>query len=82
MGSELIGGLLTVLHGEMSREKLQIALSLTDRKSFRERYLGPALAEGLIEMSIPGKPTSRLQQYRLSEKGQRYLELHDDNSAL
>ncbi len=61
--------LLEVLHGEMTREELQQALSLRDRKSFRERYLNPALADGLIEMTIPGKPSSSLQKYRLTEKG-------------
>lgn len=61
--------LLEVLHGEMTREELQQALSLRDRKSFRERYLKPALEDGLIEMAIPGKPSSSLQKYRLTEKG-------------
>ena len=44
-----------------------------DRKSFRERYLKPALDEGLIEMTIPEKPNSRLQKYRLTDKGRRWL---------
>jgi hypothetical protein len=52
--------------GAMSREELQNALALRDRKSFRERYLKPALDAGLIEMTIPDKPNSRLQQYRLT----------------
>lgn len=65
-----VGELLVTIHGEMSREMLQAALGLADRKSFRERYLKPALANGLIEMTIPDKPNSRLQQYRLTEKGQ------------
>ncbi len=64
-----VGRLLSVLRGEMSREALQQALALKDRKSFRERYLKPALAEGLIAMSIPDKPNSRLQRYRLTDQG-------------
>jgi DNA-binding HxlR family transcriptional regulator len=55
----------------MDREELQSALGLLDRKSFRERYLKPALADGLIEMTIPEKPNSPLQQYRLTEKGRQ-----------
>ena len=55
----------------MSREALQAALGLLDRKSFRERYLKPALTDGLIEMTIPGKPNSRLQKYRLTPKGKQ-----------
>ena len=60
--------LLEVLQGTMGREQLQQALGLSDRKSFRLRYLAPALALGLIEMTIPSKPNSRLQKYHLSKK--------------
>ncbi|CCO22602.1 Fic family protein [Maridesulfovibrio hydrothermalis] len=54
----------------MSRDELQTALGLKDRKSFRELYLKPALGEGLVEMTLPDKPNSRNQKYRLTEKGQ------------
>ncbi|WP_323815204.1 Fic family protein [Cellvibrio sp. NN19] len=50
----------------MSRDELQTALGLQDRKSFSERYLKPALNAGFIEMTIPEKPNSRLQKYRLT----------------
>jgi hypothetical protein len=62
------------MQDEMTREALQSALDLQDRKSFRERYLQPALAEGMIEMTIPDKPNSRLQKYRLTQKGQQWLQ--------
>ena len=65
--------LLEVLRGEMSREDLQKALNLRDRKSFREIYLKPALAEGLIEMTMPARPSSRFQKYRLAYSGRRWL---------
>jgi Fic family protein len=61
--------LLIALKTEMSRDDLQAALGLQDRKSFSERYLKPALNAGLIEMTIPEKPNSRLQKYRLTAKG-------------
>ncbi len=64
--------LLACMRGEMSREALQLALELDDRKSFRARYLQPALAAGLIEMTIPDKPSSRVQRYRLTEKGRQW----------
>jgi len=66
--------LLAVLRVDMTREEIQNALGLRDRKSFRERYLTPALADGLIEMTLPGKPNSRLQKYRLTEVGRRRLQ--------
>lgn len=58
-----------ILKREMSREEIQYALQLQDRKSFRERYLRPALNAQLIEMTLPEKPNSRLQKYRLTLKG-------------
>ncbi len=70
--------LLRVLVGEMSRKDLQMTLGLQDRKSFRERYLVPALADGLIEMTLPQKPNSRLQKYRLTNKGRRWLHRRED----
>ena len=47
------------------------ALNLRDRKSFRERFSPPALADGLIEMTQPAKPNSPGQRYRLTEFGRR-----------
>ena len=71
-----VSSLLNVLRGEMGRESLQVALGLRDRKSFRERYLKPALIAELIEMTLADKPNSRLQKYRLTAKGQRWVEQH------
>ncbi|MEX2442819.1 MAG: Fic family protein [Alkalispirochaeta sp.] len=71
-----VGELLAVVTGEMGREELQTALGLSDRKSFRERYLAPALNAGLIEMTVPDKPTSRLQKYRLTVRGHQWLAEH------
>ncbi len=66
--------LFQVLIGEMSREEILSALGLKDRKSMTERYLRPALAAGLIEMTIPDKPNSRNQKYRLTTKGKQFME--------
>jgi ATP-dependent DNA helicase RecG len=40
-------------------------LGLKDRKHFADAYLKPALAAGKIKMTLPDKPNSRLQKYRL-----------------
>ena len=47
----------------------QAALKLQSQANFRDRYLKPALEADLVERTIPGKPNSRLQKYRLTEKG-------------
>ena len=53
----------------MSRKELMERLQLKDIKNFNLLYLQPALSLGLIEMTIPDKPKSKKQQYRLTEKG-------------
>ena len=50
------------------------SLKLVGRDNFETLYLRPALEQGLIEMTVPDKPNSRLQKYRLTTKGQRWLE--------
>jgi len=45
----------------------------TDRTKFRNQVLNPLLQEGLLEMTIPDKPTSSVQKYRLTEKGQNLI---------
>ncbi|MDR1064613.1 MAG: putative DNA binding domain-containing protein [Azoarcus sp.] len=72
--TEEIERLLRALVGEMSRQQIQDALSLKHRDYFEKAYLKPALDRGLIEMTIPDKPRSRLQKYRLTETGQRLLQ--------
>ena len=73
-----VGKLLSSFQGEMGRGALQVAMGLSDRKSFRERYLKPALADGLIEMTIADRPNSRLQKYRLTDKGRQWLVQNSD----
>ncbi|HPQ38308.1 MAG TPA: putative DNA binding domain-containing protein, partial [Synergistaceae bacterium] len=63
--------LLSVLCGEMSRKELQKALGLKNDEYFRKKYLLPALEKGFLARTIPGKPKSPLQRYRLTEKGKK-----------
>ena len=55
--------------GPLGNAEIREHLGLKDRAHLRERYLDPALADGLIEPTVPDKPNSRLQQYRLTAKG-------------
>jgi predicted HTH transcriptional regulator len=60
-------------HGELAAAKLRSALGIKHRPTFRANYLRPALDAGLVEYTIPDKPRSRLQKYRLTEKGRAHL---------
>ncbi|MCW0484755.1 Fic family protein [Gaoshiqia sediminis] len=66
---ELTHRLVLVLKGEMSRPQLMEILELRNRPHFATNYLEPALKEGLIEMTLPDKSTSKNQKYRLTIKG-------------
>jgi len=46
----------------------------TDRTKFRNQALRPLLDAGFIEMTIPDKPTSSKQKYRLTEAGKKILD--------
>lgn len=53
----------------MTRKEMQKALGLKDDDHFREAYSKRALAAGLIELTIPDKPRSSRQRYRITSKG-------------
>ncbi|WP_229805334.1 Fic family protein [Saccharospirillum salsuginis] len=68
--------LISILSGEMTRQQLKEALGLKDDEHFRKAYLLPALDAGLIEMTIPDKPRSSKQKYRLTDKGRQVMARH------
>jgi DNA-binding transcriptional regulator PaaX len=57
----------------MSREELQAATGIRHREHFRKAYIEPLVTSGWIQRTIPDKPTSRLQKYRLTDKGRAWL---------
>ncbi|MFZ4985820.1 MAG: Fic family protein, partial [Blastocatellia bacterium] len=65
--------LLPLLVGEMTRQQLREAIGLRDDEHFRRAYLIPALEAGLIEMTIPEKPRSSRQKYRLTARGRQLM---------
>ena len=54
---------------EYSAHDLRDLVGLRHRPTFRQNYLHPALKRGVIVQTIPDKPNSRLQKYRLTAKG-------------
>ncbi len=45
----------------------------TDRTKFRNQILKPLIDAGWLEMTIPDKPTSSKQKYRLIKEGKDLL---------
>lgn len=50
-------------------------LKLSHRPTFRKNYLHPAIGSGLVEPTIPDKPNSRLQKFRLTPGGMALAKL-------
>jgi Fic family protein len=60
-------------HTELSRMEIQKLLQLKDEKNMRLRYITPALNNNWIELTIPDKPNSRLQKYRITTLGRNIV---------
>lgn len=61
--------LINLLQHEMGRAEMQKSLRLKNSKYFRENYLQMAVSYGVVEMTMPDKPQSKNQKYRLTALG-------------
>jgi len=52
---------------------LMAVIGRRDRTKFRTKFINPLLDLGLLAMTVPGRPKSRLQCYRTTEKGLKAL---------
>ena len=66
--------LSALAEGELTASEAMEAVGMSHRQTFRENYLDRALEAGLIERTIPDKPRSPMQRYRLTDKGREVLE--------
>jgi DNA-binding PadR family transcriptional regulator len=55
---------------------LQSAAGVKDREHFRKQYLRPLLDSGLLEATIPDRPRSSKQRYRITPLGVEVLRSH------
>ena len=69
--TDQVGSLARAVEGEMTSAQIQRRMGLKHRVHFRSHYLQPALDAAVVEMTIPDKPRSNQQKYRLTEKGKR-----------
>ena len=74
--------LLLLNHEPLSRKELMVKLNLTHTHSFRNVYLLPSIKAGYVVMTIPDKPNSNKQKYKLSDLGLQILNLlNKDNNS-
>ena len=74
--------MLEIMSGEMTRVEIQAALGLKGRANFKERYLKPAMAMGLVDMTRPDKLHSSKQRYRTTAAGRSVLDKSDHEKAV
>ena len=60
--------------GALPPSALMVGLGLKHRHTFRTNYLRPALERQWIAPTLPDKPNSRLQRYRLTPAGQAMMQ--------
>jgi len=65
--------LLALRHGEATSHQIRESLGITHRPTFRDNYLYPAMKAKYVEYTLPDKPQSRRQKYRLTAKGRQTL---------
>jgi ATP-dependent DNA helicase RecG len=65
--------MIDALTGEKTREEILKDLGLTNHSRNFIVYIKPLLNYGILEMTVPDKPKSRFQEYRLTEKGKKLL---------
>lgn len=58
---------------EQGIASLMEKLGLNHKPTLRRNYLNPALAQGYLERTLPDKPSSPTQKYRLTEKGRQLI---------
>ena len=66
--------------GPLSRSAISKALGHRSVSGGFKKAIQSLMTEGLIEYVIPGKPNSRLQKYRLTERGRTHLEHSEEGS--
>ncbi len=64
-----VRALIKIMTQTMSREKLMDLCGRKDTDNFINNYINPALEAGIIERTIPDKPTSPHQEYFLTKQG-------------
>ncbi|MCC7557038.1 MAG: winged helix-turn-helix domain-containing protein [Methanoculleus marisnigri] len=58
---------------ETSISELMDVTGRTNRTKFRNSVLKPLMQAGLIEMTVPDRPRSSNQKYRITERGRALL---------
>ena len=68
--------ILRMAESPTDAQTLMGAVGHTNRTRFRSAIMKPLMEAGLLEPTIPDKPHSSKQKYRLTQKGQELILYH------
>lgn len=74
-GAQSIRVLSALSRSALSARTLADALGMRSKTDALKRTLSEMLSETLIECVLPDRPNSRLQKYRLTDKGRQALDI-------
>jgi ATP-dependent DNA helicase RecG len=65
--------LALLVNGPLAKAAISVGLGQKEISGHLNQVIRVLLADQALEYTVPDRPTSRLQQYRLTEKGQALL---------
>jgi ATP-dependent DNA helicase RecG len=74
--AQVIAQVILFCREPRSAREIMAHLHLHHWKTFQVNYLEHFIKDEMLKRTIPDKPTSRLQKYRLTEKGRTLIEHH------
>jgi ATP-dependent DNA helicase RecG len=74
--------ILRLCHRERPLLELMSALGRQNRTKFRNLFIRPLLESGLLQLTVPEKPRSRMQRYRLTSAGEEALKRADNKAVI
>ena len=68
--------LVLLVGSELKRKEIADRVGMQSRSGYLSRLLAELVEDGLIERTIPDKPNSSQQRYRLTDKGRQVCSAH------
>jgi ATP-dependent DNA helicase RecG len=78
-GAQSVMVMSALIQKPLSMNELVMALGLKSKTGSLKRTVSELLSQELIEYTVPEKPSSRLQKYRMTSKGKTWLKKLGDN---
>ena len=79
--SNLSLDILDLCRSPKTINEIMALFGYSDRTKYRHAYMAPLFDVGVLEMTIPDKPTSSQHKYRITGKGIQFLNRKNDTDG-